>query len=204
MALEATSDLVIGQWVDSPRLRAAIEAPIDAIREEVLPAFDRLTLMRHIDTAEGVWLDYLGVRVGIRRPATTDPSMDLRFGFTGPTQSRGFDTVPFSGDAANAAVYPLPDGIFRRFVKSRAILVLSDGSLQSFSKATRVIDPSSSVRDLRNMVVNIYTDQQVFFELADAINALPRTAGVRVEYLALSAFGFDQSGVGYDQGPFRT
>ena len=113
MALEATSDLVIGQWVDSPRLRAAIEAPIDAIREEVLPAFDRLTLMRHIDTAEGVWLDYLGVRVGIRRPATTDPSADLRFGFTGPTQSRGFDTVPFSGDAANAAVYPLPDGVFQ-------------------------------------------------------------------------------------------
>ena len=81
---------------------------------------------------------------------------------------------------------------------------LGDGTVQSFSKATRVIDPSSSVRDLRNMVVNIYTDQQVFFELADAINALPRTAGVRVEYLALSAFGFDQSGVGYDQGPFRT
>ena len=177
MALEATSDLVIGQWVDSPRLRAAIEAPIDAIREEVLPAFDRLTLMRHIDTAEGVWLDYLGVRVGIRRPATTDPSADLRFGFTGPTQSRGFDTVPFSGDAANAAVYPLPDAVFRRFVRSRAVLVLGDGSVQTFAKGVRQIDPSARVRDNRDMTVSVYSDLAVFFELADAVNALPKNCG---------------------------
>ena len=65
MPIEASSDLVIGQWADSDLLRSAIDAPIDALKEEVLTAFEQLQLMRHIDTAEGVWLDFLGRRVGI-------------------------------------------------------------------------------------------------------------------------------------------
>ena len=119
MPLEATVDLLIGQWVESPRLQAAIEAPLAIARDEILPALERVRLMHGIDHAEGVWLDYLGLRVGLRRPATTDPSQDLRFGFEGTPQARGFDQVPFAGDEANAAIYPLHDRIFRNFVRAR-------------------------------------------------------------------------------------
>ena len=73
MALEASTDLLVGFWSGSPRLRGSIDAMLDPLRDDVLPALDRLQLMRAIDDAEGVWLDYLGVRYGLRRPSTTDP-----------------------------------------------------------------------------------------------------------------------------------
>lgn len=203
MALEASSDLLVGQWQDSPRFRAAIDAPITVIRQDVIGGFDRIRLMRDIDHAEGVWLDFLGVRVGIRRPATTDPSQDVRWGFEGPTQSRGWDLAPFAGDEANAAVYPLPDAVFRCFVKARAILDLGDGTFQTFAKAVRCIDPGALLQDRRNMVVRIVTKRREFLELADEIGALPRTAGVQVDFLDQNVFGFDRAGVGFDRGPFR-
>ena len=71
--LLANSELVVGEWIGSPELRAAIDALTDTIREDVLPSFDTLEVMRRVDDADGVWLDFLGVRVGIRRPSTTDP-----------------------------------------------------------------------------------------------------------------------------------
>ena len=86
-----------------------------------------------IDTAEGVWLDYLGTRLGLKRPATTDPALDDRFGFD--MAGLGFDQAPFRGDAANDAVYPLPDAVYRKLLRARAILLLGDGTIQTFSQS---------------------------------------------------------------------
>ena len=201
MALEATTGLAIGQWADSPRLLSAIRAPIDVLEEDVLGAHAELELMRHIDTAEGVWLDYLGARVGIRRPSTTDASSDTRFGFD--DAGVGFDQAPFSGDEANEAVFPLRDAVFRAFVKARAALVLGDGTVQTFARAVRFIDPSALVQDQRDMSVRVVTSRRSLIELADTSHALPRSAGVRINYVDRGRFGFDDAGVAFDQGPFR-
>lgn len=198
MTLETTSDLIIGQWDDSPKLRAAIDAPVNALRDDVLPAFDRLDLMRQIDKAEGVWLDYLGRRLGLRRPATTDPAADTRFGFD--DAGVPFDLRPFEGDAANAAVYPLPDSIYRRLIKSRAVLVLGDGTVQTFAKAVRQIDPGATVTDQRNMTVRVVTEVRGFLELADNVGALPRSAGVQIVYADRQRFGYDEAGQPFDIG----
>ena len=77
---------------------------------------------------------------------------------------------------------PLPDGVFRRFVKARAVTVFSDGSIYSFAKAVRQVDPHANVYDLRNMSVLVGTTQRAFMMLADEIGALPRNAGVQVLY----------------------
>ena len=203
MALEATTDLLVGQWLDSPKLAATIEAPIGAINDEVLPAFEEVDLMRDIDHSEGVWLDYLGVRVGIRRPATADPSADSRFGYDTVAQATGFDQSPFRGDAANDAVYPLPDAIYRRFIKSRATLVIGDGSFQTFLKALSFIDPAATAEDRRDMTIRIVADNQDILELADEVGALPRSAGVMLSFVERGKFGFEGgTGVSFDQGPF--
>ena len=94
----------------------------------------------------------------------------------------GFDQHPFRGDAANDAVYPLPDAIYRRFVKARAVTVLSDGTFATYVKAVRLIDPNATVVDNRDMSVTVTTALQSLVELADGIGALPRTAGVMVIY----------------------
>ena len=202
MALEATTDLLVGQWSDSPRLQASINALLDTVNEDVLPGFDDLNDMRNIDRAEGVWLDYLGIRVGLRRSATTDPSADSRFGFDTVAQATGFDQAPFRGDSVNDAVYPLPDAIYRRFIKARATLVLGDGSFQTFLKALSFIDHSATAEDRRDMTVRIVADNQDILELADESGALPRTAGVRLSFVERGKFGFDDSGVSFDRGPF--
>ena len=202
MAIITTSELVIGQWAGSPKLRALIDIGVDPLRTNVVTALERLKLMRSVETAEGVWLDYIGLRVGLRRPVTADPAADERFGFEGPSQSRGFDLAPFKGDVANDAVYPLNDGLFRKFIKARALLVLGDGTFATFAKAVKLIDPGASVQDKRNMTVRVVTSIRSFLELADSNGALPRTAGVMIEYADRGRFGFDNAGVSFDQGAF--
>ena len=56
---------------------------------------------------------------------------------------------PFRGDVANDALYPLPDALYRRLVKARAIMVLGDGTIYTFSRAVREIDESAAVQDRR-------------------------------------------------------
>ena len=147
-----------------------------------------------------MWLDYLGTRLGIERPATTDPAQDDRFGFD--MAGSPFDQAPFRGDVANDAVYPLPDALYRRLVKARAIMVLGDGTIYTFSRAVREIDESAAVQDQRNMTVRVVTSRRRLLELADTIGALPRTAGVLIIYADRGRFGFDQAGVPFDQGAF--
>lgn len=180
MALETTSALLVGQWATAPRLLAAVEAILGVLGEDVLPALERVHRMHSIDHAEGVWLDYLGARLGIRRPSTTDPSRDLRWGFRGPGQARGWDQVPMRGDEASAAVYALSDAVFRRFVRARSVLVLGNGTTPVFLEALHHIDPSATVEDHRDMTATVTTAQPELLALAEEIGALPRVAGVRV------------------------
>ena len=200
MAIDASSELLIGQWLDSPKLRAAVDAPIDLANEDVIPAFEAIHRMHDIDHAVGVWLDFLGVRVGLRRPTVRDSGMEERFGFD--MAGEPFDHAPFRGEAANDAVYPLPDVIYRRFIRARATLVVGDGTFATLSKAVRQIDPAATVIDRRDMTIRVVTSERALLELADASGALPRSGGVTLEYRDRGRFGYDQSGVGYDQGPF--
>ena len=199
--LDASTALLIPQWAGSPKMLATVDAALDPLRNDALPALERIELMRRIDTAEGVWLDWLGARYGLRRPATADPALDERFGFD--DAGLGFDVAPFRGDVSNDVLYPLPDALFRRFVKARTILDFADGTPQTFTRAVLVIDPGASVRDNRDMTIRIVTTAQVLLELADSSGALPRTAGVRLLFVARDVFGFDDAGVGFDLGPFR-
>ena len=174
------ANILIGQWQAAPKLRSVVADVLQPILDDSTTAVDRFQLMRDIDDAEGVWLDYLGRIVGLKRPSTTDPTQDRRFGFEDAGEQ--FDTAPFRGSIANLAVYPLPDSVFRRFVKARAVMVLGDGTLQTFRKAVLEVDPRATVVDNRDMTVTVTTGLRSFMELADEINALPRTAGVRIIY----------------------
>ena len=203
MNLEASTELLAQQWQNSPKLMAAIDAPLETIRESVLPPFDTLDRMRTIENAEGVWLDFLGRKLGIDRPTISVSATSARFGFEGATRATGFDRAPFHGSREEDPIVPLPDALFRRLVRARGVVVRFDGSIQMFVRACRHIDPSCSVVDNRDMTVTIVTDEQDFFELAESAGALPRTAGVGIIYSQLGLFGFEGIGEGFDQAPFR-
>lgn len=192
--------LSLGQWQGSPRLMGIIDL-IQAFHDGSGAALDAIEAMQHIDRAEGVWLDWLGERVGIGRPAVSDPSQDTRLGFD--EAGIGFDQAPFSRVGQNDDLYPMNDGLYRRMIKARGRTVLGDGTLYVFEQAVREIDPSATVTDNRDMTVDVVTADAEMLQLGDDLGALPRAAGVRVSYLSRDVFGFDQAGRGFDQGVFR-
>ena len=198
--LQSGADLLIGQWEASPRLRALIETYHDIMADDVLPAIETLRLMRLIESSEGVHLDYLGRRLGVERPATADPAQDPRFGFD--DAGRAFDQVPFAGDSENDALFPLPDVTFQRFLRARAIALLSDGTTTALIQSIKAIDPGAAVQDRRDMTVRIVTERSVLLELADSIGCLARNAGVGLVYADRGRFGFEDAGVPFDQGPY--
>ena len=200
MTTPILNQVLLGQWQAAPRLSGTVTEVLQPILDDAVGAAARIQLMLDIDHAEGVWLDALGRKLGLDRPATSDPSMDERFGFD--MAGNPFDTQPFRGDPVNDAVYPLPDIIYRRFVKARAVLVLGDGTIFTYREAIRHIDPTAAVFDQRDMSIRVVTSRRTFLILADSIGALPRTAGIMIRYADRGRFGFDMAGVPWDQGPF--
>ena len=200
--LETTIELLIAQWQGSPKIQALIEVLGDIATDDLLPALQTLRLMRQIESAEGVHLDYLGRRLGVQRPSTVDRAQDPRFGFESAGQ--GFDQVPFAGDRVNDAVFPLPDAVYRLFLRARAVALLSDGTTTALTLSILAIDPSASVTDRRNMTVRVVTSRQSLLEAADEAGCLARNAGVGIVYADRGRFGFEESGVPFDQGPFAT
>ena len=200
--IQTTIDLLIGQWQGSPKLRSLVTIYRDLMVKDVLPAIETLQLQRQIEKAEGVHLDAIGRRLGLLRPSTQDRAQDARWGFD--EAGEAFDQVPFAGDAANDAVFPLPDAAYRRLLRARAITLLSDGTIAALAESVRAIDPGADVQDNRNMTVRVVTSQRALLELADSSRALARNAGVQLIYGERGRFGFDEAGVGFDQGPYAT
>ena len=85
-------------------------------------------------------------------------------------------------------------------MKARALLVLSDGTTATYARAVREIDPGASVQDRRDMTLRIVTSRRQILELADTSGALPRNAGVGLEYTERDRFGYDDAGESFDQG----
>ena len=199
--LQASTDQLASQWQNSPKLQAAVDAPLAAIREEVLPAFDAIETMRDIDDAEGHWLDLIGALLGLDRPAVPSDATGARFGFEGPGSS--FDQAPFRGASPVAALVPLPDAIYRKLIRTRGLVVLSDGTFQTFYRAAKILDPGAVITDNRDMTIGVVTAQRPLFELAESVAALPVNAGVGIVYGVTGRFGFEGIGESFDSAPFR-
>ena len=70
----ANLSLLLPQWQSSPKLKAVIEIWLRVVREEFEQAIADLRRMANLETAEGIFLDYIGRRVGLSRPFVPDPA----------------------------------------------------------------------------------------------------------------------------------
>ena len=201
MEFQASSDLLIGQWRNAKRIAGIIKIFTSAMQTHLHGAMANLARMRRIETAKGVWLDYIGARIGVERPYATATADDPRFGFEG--SGRSFDAAPFLGASVNAARFPLPDVVFRRVLTAKGITDIGVGDFDSLERAIHAIDPAAKVKDNLNMTIDVLTDIKWQIELADRLSALPRTAGVTLSYRDRQRFGFEGSGgLPFDQGVF--
>ena len=174
--IEATADLLIGQWKEAATLNRVVEIFLEVVQEEIVDAVNRLQLMGVIETAEGVWLDYIGERLGIIRPwilITTDE----RFGFD--DAGVGFDQARFA-DAISALEprAPIGDMLFRQILKARRRLMRTGGGIGDYEAAIQELDSAASVVDNHDMTVTVTTTQQGNIEIAERVGAIVLPAGV--------------------------
>ena len=198
----AVSDLSLFQWNDASRIKGIVNIVLDLLREHVDTPRAYMATQTTIERAEGVWLDAIGVRLGLPRPSTTRGASDPRFGFD--LAGTGFDQAPFSGSEENAARAPIGDELYRKLLRARSFALQSTGKPGDFRNAVLAVDPSASVQDKHNMTVRVVTALRWQIELADEVSALGRPGGVLMIISDRGRFGFDDAGTGFDQGPFSS
>ena len=194
MTSEATLALLIDQWSDKPNLRAIIQIWLDINKNHILDAIDDLKEMADVDTAEGVWLDYIGIRLGVNRPSvdsatTLTEEAILAFGFSSLDGSMksgvGFGQAPFDFSKASTSQSflddrtQLGDQSYRKLVKSRGWYVRSTGTLFFLRRSVQEIDPMGSVLDNRDMTVSIMTSLAELMRIAIEVECLPLPAAVK-------------------------
>ena len=143
---------LITQWKDAPKLKAFLQEialmfdemlmkPLDQIRENCMD----------IDSAQGVWLDCIGKRFGIRRPLVSNtPGL---FGFqdvdgnTDPT-AKTFDQGLFNSlDELLLPLSPVGDEDYRLLIKMRVKSLISQMTLPHMSAAVHAAVPDAVFDD---------------------------------------------------------
>ena len=194
MESQATLALLIDQWSDKPKLKSVIQIWLDIHKEQIRDAITDLQDMARVDTAAGVWLDYIGVRLGINRPSvdsttTLTEEAILAFGFSsldGTSKSGlGFEQAPFDYSRSEVSRsflderVQLGDASYRRLIKARGWYVQSQGTLFYLRNAVQEIDPEAGVLDNRDMTITITTGLSDLMRIAIEIECLPFPAGVK-------------------------
>ena len=180
--MDASTDLLISQWVNSPRLVALIEIYLTVIKEGIEEPAIKLLGLQRFDIANGAFLDYLGDRIGLKRPSVEAATRSARVGFD--LSGSAFDQAPFVdaklGDLEERE--PAGDALYRRLLEARAIMLLSDGSAPLYLKALQAIDPAASLVDNHDMTATITTALEDDVTLARETGALQDPLGVEVAY----------------------
>ena len=151
---EAVEGLLVSQWSDATRLQALIHGFLDVIREGLVDPLAYLERQLRYTTAEGIWMDLVGRRVGCRRLSVLDTSFD-RFGFD--DAGVGFDQGPF--DTTNPSLssrVPIDDSYYLCFIEFCAQAILSDGSRPSLEAALQCSFEDARIQDNADGTVTIH------------------------------------------------
>ena len=199
--LQASTDLLIDQWRSprAPILNALIETLLVEFRAE-LAAVGALEQQWNVGTAEGVWLDLIGERLGLPRPSTV--SQGEAFGFD--DAGFAFDQRRMADDGIVQPRAPVGDVLYASLLRARGWALLSYGNAYYLENALLEMDPGSIMVDLDDMSFRVTTSRPADILLADQVRALPRPDGVRMIVEGVGQFGFDDAGVSFDQGSIRT
>lgn len=97
-----------------------------------------------IDLAEGIWLDYLGWKIGINRPflaSTTVPifTYDIEDITPGIQVLGGYDIGYFFNPSASEDFAPMPDALFRQRIKLQGVISTSPITLDVIFRQIKFI-----------------------------------------------------------------
>lgn len=194
----ANTGLYISQWQSAPKLRAVVDVFIEVVDEYVRSPKVELQRMLNLDTAQGVWLDYLGERLGLPRP--TDVSTDEVFGFD--EAGSAFDRARMSDLRALEPLAPIGDDLYRRLIRAKVFALNGFANFDDMQSSAQAVDKDAIVIDNFDMTGKVTTSLLHDMMIAHNVGALAKPAGVEIEIVPSGRFGFDEAGSAFDQGGY--
>ena len=178
----ANAELLIQQWRRVPRMQALMEALLEVVEvvdDHLVKPLADMERMTMIGTAEGVWLDYIGERLGVARPATDLGNFSF-FGFHG-SGGVGFDQGLLA--TVTESLSPrvsVGDGYYRVVLRMRSAALLANGSVPGLEGVVQQDFPEASYQDTGDMTATLHvTDTRTqLLALLSAIDAWPKPSGV--------------------------
>ncbi len=182
--VHANAGLLIQQWQQAPRMRALVDALLGVVDDHLVKPLGEMEERLRMDIAEGVWLDFIGERLMLPRPAT-DIANFASFGFHG-SDGVGFDQGPFSTvvEALSPRV-PVGDEFYRKLLMMRAEALLADSTVERLSDAVGHVFPGVSYRDGGDMTAEVQgayqgLDSRSLLKALDIAGGFPSPAGVEL------------------------
>jgi len=135
--------------------------------------------------AEGVWLDYLGQRIGLPRPLTATGDF-FGFGDAGV----GFDQAPFATRSTrHASQAGVADEIYRRLLLARARYITGAADGETVAAILVILYDSGRVEDDGTLVAVLHIPRGADATLHSVVQAvqdsiIPRPVGVSYTMMA--------------------
>lgn len=159
----------------------------------------------NIDTATGIWLDYIGYRIGVTgRPQISVVQTDV-FGFD-DSGGATFDEAPFASE--NEDTVGISDDYFRNFLKVKAQALITDCSSESIRNSLLLFFEQIAVIDNQDMTMNVLITTSIPLNIVQSVvdaGIIIRPCGVllNVQIIVTNVFGFDGSdNTTFDEAPF--
>ncbi len=196
--VHANAGLLIQQWQQAPRMRALVDALQGVMDDHLVRPLAEMEERLRIATAEGFWLDCIGERLMLPRPAT-NLSNFAPFGFHG-SGGVGFDQGPFATvvEALSPRV-PVGDVYYRSLLHMRAEALLADASVSRLETAASRVFPGTQYEDHGDMTATVHSpyrsrDDRNVLAALDAVGGLPSPAGVSLSTIWEYVVGGDCEG----------
>lgn len=196
--------VIVRQYQQSPVILGIAQRINEIIQTELIDSANTLEQYVSVLNARGEWLDRIGERFDIPRPALRDDQF-LRFGFD--DAGVGFDQAIFGPERGGGT--PIADETYRRLILARGGQLLTDASGPSLDQILETAFGSGHYIDHQDLTVTVRIDGDFRTDELDLIigtGLVTKPAGVRIREIIIvpsdGAFGFDDNGVGFDQAPF--
>ena len=196
--IAANRELLIQQWRRAPRMRALTDALLGVVDDRLVQPLADLESRLQINTADGFWLDCIGERLGLPRPAT-DLGNFAFFGFDGSV-GVGFDQGPLAtvNEALSPRV-PVGDVYYRSLLHMRAEALIADASVSRLETAASRVFPGTQYEDHGEMTATAHSpyrsrDDRNVLAALDAVGGWPAPAGVSLSTIWEYVVGGDCEG----------
>ena len=180
IALDDLLDLLISQYTGNAPINALLRGMYELIDTEMVQALKDLERMRNWDTAEGVWLNYIGRRLGMERPSID--TVVTRLGFDGG-DGVGFNQAPFATATGFVPQVAVSDAVYLLCLKVWAGTILTSGTIPDMNAAVQRSFPNAYYTDGADSTIALATgasgaQQTTARNILTAADAWPRPAGV--------------------------